>query len=59
MLRTARECRSQSAKLESTRSPEVQVSLQKRSSVTVPEMNSSARHHSCGDGRGPRLRCGS
>ena len=57
--RTARERRSHSVSCASTRSADVQVSLQKRSSVTLPEISSSARHASASDGRGPRLVCGS
>ncbi len=44
--RTARDRRSQSVSCDSTRSADVHVSLQKRSSVTLPEMSSSARHAS-------------
>ena len=39
-------CRSQSVSCVSTRSADVHVSLQKRSSVTLPEISSSARHAS-------------
>ena len=43
MIRTARERRSQSVSRVSTRSAVVHVSLQKRSSVTLPERSRSAR----------------
>ena len=59
IVRTARERRSQSASCVSTRSADVHDSPQKRSSVTLPEISSSARHASANDGRGPRLVCGS
>ena len=57
IVRTARDRRSQSVICDSTRSDVVHVSLQKRSSVTLPEMSSSARYASASDGRGPRLVC--
>src|SRR5207237_7218819 len=55
--RTERDRRSQSATFVSTRSDDVQVSLQYRSSTTLPEMSRSARQASPSDGRGPWLVC--
>jgi hypothetical protein len=54
-VRTARDCLSQSVSCPSTRAADVHCSLQKRSSVTVPEMSSRARHTSLAMGWGPRL----
>ena len=57
---TARDCRSQSVSCVRARVRSiVHSSLQKRSSVTLPQSSSSARHASRSDGRGPRLVCGS
>ena len=58
MLRTARDCRSQSVSCVKTRSVDVHVSLQNRSSATRPEISSSARQASAIEGLGPRLVCG-
>ena len=57
IVRTACDRRSHSVTFASTRSADVQLSLQYRSSVTLPEMSSSARHVSFSVGRGPRLVC--
>ena len=57
IVRTARDRRSQSASRARMRSADVQVSLQNRSSVTLPDTSSSARHASANDGRAPRLVC--
>ena len=58
MERTARDRRSQSVSCDNRRSADVQVSLQNKSSVTVPDRSRSAPTASRNEGLGPRLVCG-
>src|SRR5262249_41221056 len=55
---TARDFLSQSVICVSTRAVVVHVSLQYRSSLTLPQISSRARQASRSFGRGPRLVCG-